>query len=218
MLQFKSLQQFPHLFHAVYPEGIDDPSVRENLVTLHQVHENNVIIVTPDFTGALEGDGLITQTPDVFLTIKTADCAPVFLFDSQQNVIGIVHIGWQGATKGIHHQALGILQNNFHSSMRDIIVGIGPAICGTCYTFSQMPQQAHDPAWKNYLWSEKNIWHVDLKGYIKQELVKAGIQPKSIEDMNICTYEDTRFASHRRTRATGEPEGSLISVIGIKNN
>lgn len=179
---------------------------------LHQVHGHKIVVVdhkTPKLKQT--GDGMITNIPGRLLAVKTADCIPLFLCDKRQKVVGILHVGWRGADQGIHNRAIHLLKTRFHSSPQDIIVGIGPGICKECYTFPQKPSQS----WGQYVYQQKMFWHVDLKGFIKSELLALGIKPTNIEDMQICTYEDKRLPSHRRSIDTGEPEGRIISSIRL---
>ena len=41
-------------------------------------------------------DGLVTQDPEIILTLKVADCVPVFLHDPSKNIIGLLHSGRRG--------------------------------------------------------------------------------------------------------------------------
>ena len=46
-------------------------------------------------------DGLVTDEPGVALTIFSADCTPVLLFDPVARAIGAAHAGWRGTAAGI---------------------------------------------------------------------------------------------------------------------
>ena len=71
------------------------------LIIMDQVHSDIVHIVSTVPARKLRGDGLITSLPGVFLTIKTADCLPVFMVDEKQRVVGAVHCGWRGTQQRI---------------------------------------------------------------------------------------------------------------------
>jgi len=71
-------------------------------VILNQTHGDKIVVIdhqTPAITQI--GDGLITNIPGRALSIKTADCFPLFLYDPKQQVIGLIHVGWLGANRGI---------------------------------------------------------------------------------------------------------------------
>ena len=50
-------------------------------------------------------DGLVTNEPGVALTIFSADCTPVLLFDPVARAIGAAHAGWRGTAAGIAARA-----------------------------------------------------------------------------------------------------------------
>ena len=61
----------------------------------------------------------------IFLKIyQTADCAPVFIYDSKSELIGLVHSGWKGTLKSISKNAIDLFIKN-GSKPNDIQVFIG---------------------------------------------------------------------------------------------
>lgn len=88
----------------------------ENILKLHncnsgmaiiqkQIHENKTIIVDSNMLGKGEdyyiGDSLATNNENIILVIRTADCLPIFLFNKDKNVIGLIHAGWRGLARDI---------------------------------------------------------------------------------------------------------------------
>lgn len=191
-----------------------------SLNSVHQVHGSKILIIknkTQSVSPDSQFDGLITNVPEKFLLIKTADCYPVFLFDPQKNVVGLIHVGWKGASLKIHHSALEIFTQQFGSRLQDIIVGIGPGICSQCYSFETKPSQAGQNDWQQHITKASGLWHVDIKGYLLDQLEQIGIKSEHIEAMNICTFKNHQFFSHRRSLKTGEEEGRFASIIGLKS-
>ena len=41
-------------------------------------------------------DGLVTSKKDLILTLKVADCVPIFLYDDNRKNFGVIHSGWRG--------------------------------------------------------------------------------------------------------------------------
>src|SRR5574341_1288364 len=58
------------------------------LVTLKQVHSDLIHRVEGAPRPALQGDGLITDTPGLLLSIQTADCLPILLVDPGRRAVG----------------------------------------------------------------------------------------------------------------------------------
>ena len=69
---------------------------------------------------------MITKMRGVSLSVLTADCVPVILYDSRNKIIGCIHAGWKGAFKNI-------IKNTIHkirkiSSKNKIYASVGPCI------------------------------------------------------------------------------------------
>ena len=71
----------------------------ESLVSVYQVHSNNVAIVTEPWQAdnRPKADSMVTNLPNLALGILTADCGPILFADSTSHVIGAAHAGWKGA-------------------------------------------------------------------------------------------------------------------------
>ena len=48
-----------------------------------------------------EGDGIVTDQPDVVLLVRAADCVPVLLADPVAGVLGAAHAGRPGVAAGV---------------------------------------------------------------------------------------------------------------------
>ena len=75
----------------------------ESLITLNQIHSNNVVYFDSENTikNKLPGDAIVTKIKNVGIGILTADCAPILLYDPENKIIGCIHSGWKGALNGI---------------------------------------------------------------------------------------------------------------------
>ena len=40
------------------------------------------------------------QSFDLAISVTTADCAPIIIFDRKKLIVGVAHAGWKGAVKG----------------------------------------------------------------------------------------------------------------------
>lgn len=69
---------------------------------LNQTHSVHVLTITdPQQDLSTEADAAVTRLPGLALAVKTADCAPVLLWDETAGVIAAVHSGWQGTLQNI---------------------------------------------------------------------------------------------------------------------
>jgi YfiH family protein len=101
------------------------------MATVHQVHSD--LIWPADATHPGVGDGLITQTPGLLLSVRTADCQSILLVDVKRRAVGVLHAGWRGTLKRIAEKGVGEMRRCFGSRPADLRAALGPAIHGCCY-------------------------------------------------------------------------------------
>ena len=162
-----------------------------------QVHGNTIQIV--DHPGTFESaDALITTQKNIPLVIKTADCAPVILFEPEQRVVAAVHAGWQSVVKGILENTIRIMTENFNCKPEIIKCAIGPSIRSCCYEVkNDVSRRFPDDV---ILW-ENNKSYLDIPKAIQVRLVDQGIQIENIDDSQLCTAcNEKLFFSHRRDK------------------
>ena len=193
----------------------------EQTVFTHQTHTDIVVRVgARDRSCGLysevtqERDGLITDEPGVALTVFSADCTPILLYDPVKRAVGAVHAGWRGTAKGIAARCVQSMAAEFGSDPEDLRAAIGPCIGPCCFeTDRDVPEAMLDtlgdlaaPA----IHADGNgKYHVDLKQLNKAWLRQTGVRRIDISaDCTAC--QPDRFWSHRRV---GNQRGSLAAVI-----
>lgn len=78
----------------------------DHFLGLKQIHSRKVVTVRSEtalwsLAASPEADGLVTDCPDIALSVATADCAPVLLASDDGRIVGAAHAGWRGAVEGI---------------------------------------------------------------------------------------------------------------------
>lgn len=176
-----------------------------------QVHATRVALV--DSSGIYNAtDALICNTTGLFVTIQTADCFPVFLFDPIHAGVGIVHSGWHGTAGNITQRTIEAMGNYFGSKSADILAVIGPGVQPAQY---QVGLSTASYFSSDYLKADgPDHFFLDLMACIVDQLISAGLANKHIETDNTCTYlaADT-FYSYRRD---GKKSGRMMGLIGIR--
>jgi YfiH family protein len=86
-----------------------------------------------EVTGALAAaDGMVTSVTGPVLTVVTADCIPVLLADPVARVIGALHVGWQGLSRGVLESGLSCFSSAGGCAFRSIALA-GPGVAACCY-------------------------------------------------------------------------------------
>lgn len=189
------------------------------LVTVHQVHSPDVVIVDAAIDGERpKADALVTKTPGLVLAILTADCQPVLFADPEAGVIGAAHAGWRGARDGVLEATLDAMQSIGARPERTVAV-IGPSISQSAYEVG--PEFLDDFLMDDpdnsrfFAGGEGDRVMFDLPSYGLHRLRRAGV--RDAQWIRSCTYSDpTRFYSYRRaTHASEADYGRLISAIRL---
>ncbi len=180
-----------------------------------QKHTGNVQFVY-DNASYDNTDGLLTQQAGIIVGVVTADCLPIFFYESKRKIAGIVHAGYKGLLSGIIEEMIGKIKIAGGNS-KNILVGIEPAIGVCCYNIPQerAAQFASAfPEFNNFLIQKNDMYFLDLVSIAKQILQKEGVMTNTIEVANICTKDtlDTFFSFRGDTKETF---GEFASVIGM---
>lgn len=161
-------------------------------------------------------DGLITNEPGVALTVFSADCTPILLYDPVKRAIGAVHAGWRGTAAQIAKRAVEGMCREFGCCPADIRAAIGPCISMCCFeTDGDVPQAmlaSFGEAAQEHIRPVGEKYYVNLKGLNALALRQAGV--RTLDIAQACTAcQPQRFWSHRRV---GNERGSLAAVIVLR--
>lgn len=173
-----------------------------------QSHTDVIKIVTQP--GEYEScDGLITAIPNVFLSIKVADCAAVIVYDVEKHVCGAFHAGWRGAAAGIVKKGIAMMVEEFNCESRNILSFVSPCAGVCCYEIGCDVA----PFFKEKVLSVRNRkLYLNMKEEIKSQLVSEGLPEKNIEIHPDCTIcKGDVYHSYRRD---GEKSGRMMAFIG----
>ena len=71
---------------------------RNRLILMHQTHSNKVVeIKKHNCRKKITADAMITKMKGFAISVVTADCVPIIIYDDRNGIVGCVHAGWKGA-------------------------------------------------------------------------------------------------------------------------
>jgi len=162
----------------------------------------------------IRADALLTTIPGVVLTILTADCVPILLYDPVRRVVGAVHAGWKGSRLGIVGKTVRMMTEHYDSRPEEILSAIGPAIGGCCYEVGPEVADYFREVPGAVLPARGTRSRLDLKTVNRRQLLEAGVRSTHIEVSPLCTAcEHEHFFSYRRE---GGCDGRFMSCIMIE--
>ena len=192
-----------------------------DLVTLHQIHSPDVIVVKEpwDARKATRADGMVTNVPGILLGSLGADCAAVLFADPDAGVIGAAHAGWRGAVGGVLESTVQRMQS-LGARPEQIRAGIGPCIGPQSYEVgaeyeANFLSESEDNAAFFSPGTKQGKFLFDLAGYIA-----ARLRRMSLQAVDMCgrdtVAEPESFFSYRRSVLQGDPDyGRNLSAIAL---
>lgn len=171
-----------------------------------QVHGAVVLGHAAPWEGFLRtrpADGHATLERGLALAVTIADCAPVFVAHPS-GAVAIAHSGWRGTEARIVQEAIRLLgQGGLPPD--ELVVHVGPAICGRCYEVSAEVRARLTGETAN------RPGNVDIRSLIAEHAREAGVQKISVSPS--CTRCDNdRFFSHRAGDA-GRQIGVIVAPL-----
>jgi YfiH family protein len=184
----------------------------EHVLTLNQVHGSAVSVVRRGAalpTSGPEADVLVSNSPDVAIAVRAADCVPLLMADRATGAVAAVHAGWRGTAARAAVAALNALEREFGTRPPDVVIAIGPSIGPCCYQvgselvdafaaagherylidrwFSTPPAFAEGFGGASRFSRERPQLRLNVAGANGDQLILAGVPPDQIYDAGLCT-------------------------------
>lgn len=176
------------IVHAVLPRGSEDP---------------------------IKADGIVSDTPELTLVMRFADCVPLLIFDPVTNSAGMAHAGWLGTVRKIAERLVLAMQQRFGARPSDLLAGIGPSIGPDHYPVGpeviEQVKEAMGPDAEQHLAPVNGATHFNLWSANRSQLEGCGV--RSIELAGICTachLED--WYSHRGEAGRTGRFGAILNL------
>lgn len=195
--------------------GID----KSELVLSKQVHETNIVDVTAKDKGNgllyenkfTSADALVTAEKNVPIVTFFADCVPVFLLDTKNAVLALVHSGWKGTIGEITAKTLKHMSEHYKTNPTDVLAAVGPSIRSCHYEVSdELASQFEEKFGNAVVHTADKKRYLNLQKCIEIQLISYGVPSASITDSGICTYcQKDIFYSHRYL---GNERGTMAAI------
>ena len=175
-----------------------------------QVHDTHVEFVSSPGIFQ-ETDALITNKKNLALGIQVADCAAVLISDPENGVIGASHAGWRGGAAGVVKKTVNLMISAGARPDR-MIAYVSPSISQENFEVghevaAQFPDEFVD-------FTSYSKPHLNLKSFLKYQLLQTGIPQAQIEVSGYCTINDAdKFYSYRRER---KKSGRMLGIIKLE--
>ena len=180
------------------------------------------------------GDGIITVNRSLIPTVTVADCMPLYLYEPETGVFGIVHSGWKGT--GIVADAIKLAEKDYGARAQNFCVVIGPHIRACCYIVNEERAKWFsenftpdcvtplEPGVK-VSWNSGGgpLYRLSLEKANLAALRTAGVQQENIwihPACTCCTKKNGSFiygSNRRETSENGKTDAFTVQAAFIKS-
>jgi purine-nucleoside/S-methyl-5'-thioadenosine phosphorylase / adenosine deaminase len=187
----------------------------ERAAYARQVHRADAVPAPAGGGFAGAADVLVTGERGVPLTIVTADCLAITLWDREAPALAAAHVGWRGTVHGAAQAAVRALERAGGRAAHALAT-VGPSIGPCCYevdgpviaSFSE----AYPDLWERWAISAgPGRWMLDLWSANEDLLVRAGIPRERIDSPRLCTacHLDLFYSYRKGSR------GRLLTIAAL---
>lgn len=165
---------------------------------MQQVHGNRVAYASS--SGLVEDcDAIYTDVDNLWLAVKTADCAPVLI--SSAHAVAAVHVGWRGLQAEILPATINTLCEEFDQTPEDLHLALGPCLTQPNFEVEDEFQHYFNVPNSQRFFTRSRPGHVlmDFPALVRAQAIAAGILDIHFHTTGHCTYaEGESFNSYRR--------------------
>ena len=192
----------------------------ESQFDVWQVHGTNVIIPEAPRKPLQpydQADAILTDSPNLTLVMRFADCVPIILYEPQKHIAGIVHAGWQGTVNDTVGAAVKKMVANYGVKENNILAAIGPSIGPDHYSVRddvlEPIKKRFGNTWQEMIQFKEEVAFLNLWKANEINLHQSGVT--KIEISAICTACHTSdWYSHRAEHGKTGRFGALIKLAG----
>jgi len=184
-----------------------------------QVHGADIVRARPGASSGT-GDGLLTDDAGLVLSVKIADCAPVWIADRASKRFALLHAGWRGVSSHIATNAVTALRAA-GSEPANLVAAVGPHLQSCCFEvgpevaerFSRWPRSVKPADELRAPRVRDDSFAIDLGIAIAAQLREAGMPEDAVFVASACTRcSPVGFHSYRRNGAGGP----LMIAVGVR--
>jgi len=188
---------------------------RDKLILMHQTHSNKVVeIKMNNYKKKIIADAMITKVKGFALGVVTADCVPIIVYDTKNEIIGCIHAGWKGALLGVIKNTISKIKKI--SSGNKIYACIGPCIGKKSYEVDKnfykmfMTKSKNNKIYFSNKNKDKKLFN--LRKFVTSKLIKYNIKVDQVDRDTFA--EKSNFFSYRRSCKLKQKDyGRCISSI-----
>ena len=188
---------------------------KNKLILMHQTHSNRVVEIRKNnYKKKINADAMITKMNGFAISVLTADCVPIIIYDKRNKIIGCIHAGWKGAFLGIIYNTIKKVKKL--NSNNKIFASVGPCIGEKNYEVdNKFYKKFVSKSWRNKIYfrhKSKTKKLFNLRKFVTDKLLRLNVK---VDQINKDTFaEKSNFFSYRRSQKLKQKDyGRCISTV-----
>lgn len=141
-------------------------------------------------------DAFIVTKPGRALFLPIADCVATVLYDEEQSVLMLSHLGRHSLEQQGGLRSVKYLQKNFGSKPENIKIWLSPAPSKEIYPIFSLGNKG-------------------MKEVVYEQLAQAGIPPENITDNPADTATDPQYYSHTAFLKGDKPTDGRFAMLAV---
>jgi polyphenol oxidase len=183
-----------------------------------QVHGTSIVVVDENTSHAqlLNTDALITRGKGICISVMSADCVPVLLYDQRNQIVAAIHSGWRGTVARILAKTLDTMKDLYGSEGKDIMAGIGPSVSQDSY---EVGEEVIEEVKKSFgsgndllVAQPLNKGKLDLWKANSLQLLDFGVKKANIEVSDLCTVKNNNHFFSARKGDSGRFAAGILLI------
>lgn len=177
---------------------------------MRQVHGDRLLVNPPptpfDQPSGLEADGCCTDRPGQAMLSKAADCQQILLAHKSGKYVAALHVGWRGNSIDFPESGALAFCEAYKIKPKDVMAVRGPSLGPRAAEFVNFKKEWPE---KYQPWFDDESRRMDLWSLTRHQLAAAGIKPKNIYGIDLCTFTNLGLFFSHRAGDTGR-QGAVI--------
>ncbi len=178
--------------------------------TAKQVHGGLTVTVTGPGRDGRDADGLVTRTPGLLLSSRSADCQTFVAYDPATHTAGVLHAGWRGLLAHAIAHFVATLHDEHGVAPENLLVGAAPSLCQACSEFTD--PQGELPGIDPHFFRQRLV---DLRGIADAQFADAGVT-KVERDARCTRCMSDVLWSYRGPDRDAVAKGSARNVLACR--
>lgn len=141
-------------------------------------------------------DALVATRPEQALFLPLADCVGAVIFDPENEVLMLSHLGRHSVEQNGGAKSVEYLVTEFGSNPSDLLVWLSPAVGKETY-----PLRAFEG---------KSLHEV-----ITEQLLQTGVSSHAIEISHVTTADNPDYYSHSEFKVGNQPDDGRFAIVAM---